>query len=377
MNTNSTSRILFSTLLVAGALVGPAMASVTADQAVLTLTNSASGNALVVLARGADGSLGSSRSIDLGGKGLESGDVDDQGALRVVGDKVLAVNPGSDTIAVLSTKGGQLRPVAGSPFPSGGQTPISIAASGDVVYVANQAPMGAPNITGFRLATDGGLKPIPGSTIMLAKGLGAAQVEFAPDGKTLVATSGFQMEGKGLVHSYRLQSDGTLKEAPGSPMSTGVVSGNVGFSWDPKGRRVFVSNFRGSAVVVFDIGSEGGLSRKQTLGNGESAACWTAISSDGHTLYVANFVSNSISTYDVDDAGSLRLLGTVKRRSTSGADTKDLALSPDGRFLYVLGWKARQISAFRIQDRMPVELDGMASPAVVAETGSLKGLVIR
>ena len=102
-----------------------------------------------------------------------------------------------------------------------------------------------------------------------------------------------------------------------------------------------------------------------------------AVSADRRTLYVANFVSNSISTYDVDDAGNLRLLGTVKRRGAQGADTKDLAISPDGQFLYVLGWKARQVSTFRIQDRMPVELEGMASPKVVTESGSLKGLVIR
>ena len=376
MKTNTLSRIAFSVVVLGGALAAPA-ASPTVDQAVLTLTNSASGNALVVLDRAADGGLGAKRTIDLGGKGHESGDIDDQGALRVAGDKILAVNPGSNTIAVLSTSGGQIKPVTGSPFKSGGETPISIAVSGDVVYVANQALTGPPNLTGFRLGMDGGLKPIEGSTITFPKGLGAAQVEFGPDGKTLVATSGFQQDGKGLVHSYRLQSNGTLKESAGSPMSTGTVSGNVGFSWDPMGRRVFVSNFRGSAVVVFDIGMDGSLSRKQTLGNGESAACWTAISADGRTLYVANFVSNSISTYDVDDAGNLRLLGTVKRRGAQGADTKDLAISPDGQFLYVLGWKARQVSTFRIQDRMPVELEGMASPKVVTESGSLKGLVIR
>src|SRR5437773_2105500 len=81
-------------------------------------------------------------------------------------------------------------------------------------------------------------------------GLGPAQVEFSPQGDTLVVTAGFQEAAASAIHSYRVQPDGTLREGPGSPARARSASGDVGFSWDPRGNRVYVSNFRGSAVTV-------------------------------------------------------------------------------------------------------------------------------
>jgi Lactonase, 7-bladed beta-propeller len=80
--------------------------------------------------------------------------MDSQGPLRIHGKHLLAVNPGSDSIAVFEiAPSGVLKPVAGSSFPSGGSHPMSLAVHGDIVYVANQAvpfanPRGAPNVTG-------------------------------------------------------------------------------------------------------------------------------------------------------------------------------------------------------------------------------------
>ena len=39
----------------------------------------------------------------------------------------------------------------------------------------------------------------------------------------------------------------------GSPFVTREISGTVGYSWSADGRRLFVSNFRGSAVTVFSV----------------------------------------------------------------------------------------------------------------------------
>src|SRR5262245_24723584 len=62
-----------------------------------------------------------------GGKGLVGGDIDEQGAIRVHGPYLLAVNPSSDSIAVLRRgNGGQLTPVSGSPFASAGSAPFSV-----------------------------------------------------------------------------------------------------------------------------------------------------------------------------------------------------------------------------------------------------------
>ena len=351
-----------------------------------TINNDTQQNGVAVLEQNADGSLTEvvGSPFPSGGKGLGGGDIDQQGAILIHGDYVLAVNPGSDSIAVFHKgDGGKLIPVAGSPFPSGGPAPLSLTAYESLIYVANQAPpfanaSSAPNITGFRIDDMGKLTPIANSTSAFPASHGPAQVHFGPSGETLAVTSGFQDAATSSVHGYKVLADGTLQEGAGSPAQVTGASGDVGFSWSPSGDRIYVSNFRGSAVAVFDIDkTTGGVKQLGgTNGTQGTAACWTALSSDGKTLYVANFVSNSISTFDVGADGKLTLLGTVQRRvDKSGADTKDMAISKDGKFLYVVGTGAREISTFAIGlDRTPVELPAGKSPLKLGAGQNILGL---
>lgn len=355
---------------------------------VFTINNDAQQNGIVVLQRHEDGSLtevaGSPFTSE--GKGLTGGDIDEQGAIRIHGDHVLAVNPGSDSIAVFRKgSGGRLTLIAGSPFPSGGSTPLGLTVHNDLVYVANQAPpyakaSSAPNITGFRMDQSGKLTPIPESTISYPAGQGPAQAEFSPDGKTLVVTRGFQGDEKASrIHSYKVQADGTLKEGPGSPLQPKGDSGIVGFSWSPASNRIFVSNFRGSSVTVFDVDSAtGGVKQLGgAVGDNEKAACWTAISADGKRLYVGNFVSNSISSYEVKPDGSLTLLGTAKRRGGTKPDTKDLELSKDGQYLYAVASGAKEIAIFKVgANGLLTELPEGKSPFKVATGQNITGLVV-
>jgi 6-phosphogluconolactonase (cycloisomerase 2 family) len=367
----------------------PAMmdAKMAAPAYVYTLNNDAERNAIVAYRQEKDGSLMevSGSPFMTGGKGLTGGDIDEQNAVIVHGSFVLAVNPGSDSIAVLKRDAsGKLVPVKGSPFPSGGQTPLSIAAHRDLVYVANQAapfanPSNMPNLMGFRIDAAGQLTPIANSKIEFAAGRGPAQVEFSPTGDTVAVTSGFQEADGSRIHSFMVQKDGTLKEGPGSPLAPQHASGTVGFSWSPLGNRLFVSNFRGSAVTVFDIDRRTGciVQKGEAFGDEQQAACWTDISTDGKKLYVGNFVSNSISVLDVHDDGSLTLVASIKRRGTMGQkpDTKDIALSHDGRYLYAIGSGMRQVSIFRVGDEgLLTELPAELSPKLIPTGQNTTGL---
>jgi 6-phosphogluconolactonase (cycloisomerase 2 family) len=381
--------LLAATMATVPAMVMAAERTPAGKHYVYTLTNDAKENGVAVFRQGDDGALTqvSDSPFATGGKGLAGGDIDEQGAIRLHGDHVLAVNPGSDTIAVLhKDQNGTLKPVPGSPFPSGGSTPLSLTVHGDLVYVANQAaafakPGSPPNITGFRIDKDGTLKPIEHSTVTFHEGHGPAQIEFSPDGKIIAVTSGFQDEDTSRIHSYKVLDDGTLKEGPGSPLMPKGASGTVGFSWDPSCERLYVSNFRGSAIIVFDIDKKAaGLKQHgDAHGDKEMAACWTVISADGKTLYVANFVSNSISVFDVHADGTLKLLGTAKRRmgnTGDSPDTKDLELSKDGNYLYAVGSSKREIAVFRIgQDRMLTELPQKQSPVNLGRGQNVTGLV--
>lgn len=380
-------RFRFVHFLAALGLMALAAASASASDDmhhIYTINNDPENNGVIVLEQQADGSLKemAGSPVMTGGKGLSGGDIDQQGAIRMAGDFVLAVNPGSHTIAVLmKDKTGMLKPVAGSPFPSGGENPISLSVRGDVVYVVNQAlpfanPRSKPNITGFRLMPDGKLAPIPGSTLTFPVGMGPAQIEFAPTGDAVALTAGFQAENGSVIHGGKLMPSGVIK--PGTPVRPRGASGTVGFSWCPTGDRILVSNFRGSAVTVFDIDPATGSPKQlgDAIGDQEEAACWTAISADGKALYVANFVSNSVSVFDVMENGTLKLLGSVKRRGTpSTPDTKDLVLSADGHYLYALGANSRTLSIFHIgPDRMLTELPEAASPVMLTSGQGLLGL---
>jgi 6-phosphogluconolactonase (cycloisomerase 2 family) len=157
------------------------------------------------------------------------------------------------------------------------------------------------------------------------------------------------------------------------------VSGTVGFSWSADGQYLLVSNFRGSAVTVFSVDAmTAAIARKgRAYANNQGAACWTALSPNGDTLYTANFVSNSVSAYAVKPDGSLVLLGSTPKRKAMGNDTKDLVVSPDGKYLYVVGPIAKQIAVFQIgANRIPRELSVAQSPFTVKSGQWTTGLAL-
>ena len=355
---------------------------------VYTLDNDPQRNSVAVFRRGADGSLmplvGS--PFNAGGRGLVGGNIDEQGAIRMVGKFILAVNPGSDTIAVLEKTSRGLLHVDGSPFPSGGSTPLSLAVHGDMVYVANQAadfasPKSAPNITGFKLMKDGQLMPIAGAMAELPKGMGPAQVEFAAGGRVLVATAGFQADGGdgSRIYTFRVMPDGALVAGAGSPLKPEGATGTVGFSLSPSGDMAFVSTFKPSGVTAFSIDPATAAIKQvgMPVSNDQRAACWTQLTKDGRTLYVGNFVSNSISVYSVMDGGKLTLLGSIPRRGTMDKDTKDIALTPNGDYLYAVGSGERQVSIFKVEaNHLLTELPVGQSPVTLPTGQNITGLLV-
>ncbi len=348
---------------------------------IYALDNDGNSNGVVILNRLADGTLTEMMGspVPTRGKGLvvpHGGDLDSQGPLRIHDKHLLAVNPGSDSITVFEiAPSGGLKAVAGSPFPSGGSHPMSLAVHGDLVYVANQAvpfanPASAPNVTGFRLDKAGRLTPIAGSTIEFPPGEGPAQVEFNRAGTVLAVTAGFQSDGS--VRSFAVQSNGLLKEGFGSPFQAdraSGLSGTVGFSWTADGRRIMVTNFRGSAIRVFsidpqtaDLALEGA-----PYSNQQRAMCWAVLGPDGKTLYVSNYVTNNVSVFSIGADGMLHLIGNSapKRHSNSSVpDSKELLVSPDGKYLYLIGPIATEIAIFSLvpKDRVPQELPEALSP---------------
>jgi 6-phosphogluconolactonase len=319
--------------------------------------NTAGANTVAGFTRNADGSLtplpGS--PFQVGGAGLAAG-LPSQDAVKFAdhGRYLLAVDPGSNQVSVESVGWhGSLTPVPGSPFPSGGVEPNSIAVSGDLVYVSN---LGSPNYTGFRLTPWGQLQPIPNSTVTLPSADNTGDIVLNNDGTKLIgAVIGGTVPGSSFINSYRVNWNGTLTAAAGSPFAAQGL-GAFGSEFSPiNPDQLFVSNAHNGAglgtVSAFNDSYDGTLS---SIGNSpvadlQTAPCWLAVSHDGQRLYALNTGTGSVSSYSIAPDGDLTLLASTPLSTPVGAVTgTDVTVSNDDRTLYVNEAKAGTVAAFAI-----------------------------
>ena len=83
---------------------------------------------------------------------------------------------------------------------------------------------------------------------------------------------------------------------------------------------------------------------------GEIANCWVALSPDQRTLWAANALSSSISSFDVGGDGSARLRNVTAYKDESELlFFSDLAVSGDGKTLFQLVGNKGQVLVFDIE----------------------------
>ena len=193
-----------------------------------TISNAAAGNELVVYSRADDGTLTPAGSIPAGGLGTGAG-LASQGAVTLTDDghTVLAVNPGSNSVAAFHVR--HHWPTLLNTAPSGGIRPVSVAVDKKLVYVLNKNNAALATVSGFRLDKDG-LTAIPGSTRLLNAGAtDAAQVKFTPNGDTLVVTG----RSSNKIDTFAVGEDGLLASLKTFDVAPGGTP--FGFDFDNKG----------------------------------------------------------------------------------------------------------------------------------------------
>ena len=307
---------------------------------VFTLTNSTSGNAVQAYNRSSDGSLSPIGTFSTGGLGTGTG-LGNQGALALTPghEQLIAVNPGSDTVALLRVLPHALK--LKDVVASGGVKPISVTIHDDLVYVLNAGG----SISGFELRGYH-LQAIADSTRLLsgAASPGAAQVSFSPDGGVLLVTE----KNTNLIDSYVVNGDGTATD-PTPQASSGSTP--FGFAFGPSGRAYVSEAFGGapglSAVSSYNVASAGALSVvTASLQDTQSAACWVVVTNDERFAYTTNTGSGNVSSFAIAANGSLTLLSAVA--GTTGAGPIDMALTSGDGFLYTLDSGAHSISGFAV-----------------------------
>jgi 6-phosphogluconolactonase (cycloisomerase 2 family) len=258
---------------------------------------------------------------------------------------LFAVNAGSNEISVLRVEKSGL--VLVDKVGSGGIRPISLTVHEDLLYVLNEG--GTPNITGFTVADDGTLTPLPGSTRPLIGGAGAdpAQVGFSDDGSLLVVTE--KMGNR--LDTYTVSADG-LPSAPIPNPSNGLTP--FGFA------------FRGGVLVVSEafaaMPNQGKASSYNAAPSGtlsvisgsvpdfQTAACWVVITNNGKLVFVSNTGSSAISSYQLGGGGALSLIESVAGNTGPGSAPIDMALSNSSRFLYVNDNGLQMVHSFAVNN---------------------------
>ncbi len=269
---------------------------------------------------------------------------------------LFAVNAGSDSIAVFRINDdGSLNPVDGSPFPSGGSDPDSLALNGNILFVTNQSSDFArpstslPNYTTMRVERNGYLVPTDDDTndtsrpyqtkVSVAAGSAPSQAYFAQDSGILF---GADFLG-GLIEHFRVDGQGKLHTLPplalpASEFGASVPRLPLGLWSNPRQPVLYVGYVTANKIGVYRYNENGALKFLRTVPNAGQGICWIRVNKSGTRLYTTDTTTNQVSVYDSTDAENPVEIQTLTLAGV-GNDFQ-LSLSEDGRSLYVLSQRA-------------------------------------
>jgi 6-phosphogluconolactonase (cycloisomerase 2 family) len=337
-------------------LFGPVPCQVIAQRetrnTVYVESNDPNGNAIFAFSRASDGSLtplpGS--PFPTGGLGLTPTfnlgpfDSDQEVILNPSGSMLFAVNGGSDSISVFQVNNdGSLSAVAGSPFSSGGSSPVSVGLAHDTLCVVNQDEdpghpgQFLPNYTSFHVGPTGKLTPVPNSTITVDAGSSPSQALTSASGRLLF---GADFLG-GLLRSFNIASNGRLTVSAAQPLPPSLFEGTgaspfpLGLALNPKHNLLYVGLVTINQVAVYSYDNSGALNFLCAVPDSGHGVCWLLTNRQGTTLYASNTGDPSISVFDIrHDAANPIEIQKVNMVSSGGCF--QFALDSSDRFLHVV-----------------------------------------
>ena len=311
------------------------------------LDNPAAQNSISVYTRLSDGSLRFTSDTAIGGRGTGS-PLGSQGSLIRAGDRLFAVDGGSDQISVVGIHDGALTPRGA--YSSRGALPVSVTYRDGFLYVVNSGSASEPaNVVGFTVSESGALAPIPGADVTLSAAQpGPAQVAISPDGSTLAVTE----KATNIIDTFRVAANGSLSGRVSAPSNAATP---FGFSFNPRQSREIVVADAGngpgtSAVSAYRVGEHGAIALSAPIADHQTAACWLVITANGEFAYATNAGSGTISGYRIAPNGHIALLNDTGVTASTGPTTHplEMAFSPNDQYLYALDAGTQTLSAFAI-----------------------------
>lgn len=324
--------------------------------AAFAMTNRAANNQVVAFRRAADGTLTEAKAYSTGGNGIGV-DFDTQGGLTLSADHryLYACSPGSDSVTVFAVNGATLNLIQQV---YAGDEPLSITFSRSLAYVLDGSVAGN-GVTGFTVGGDGKLTPIPDSFRDLSSPIAVpGEVLFSPDGRNVIVT------GKvgSIIDVFNVRSDGRLSK-PVQNASFGPRPFAAAFRND--GRLLVLESglptLNNAGVSSYDLLRQGGTLSVITGSekNGQTDGCWIVITNDQAYAYTANFVSGTISSFSLGSDGTVSLINGSAAFSGLTSQPTDLAFDTDTRYLYNLLRGTGGVAGYRVETNGSLTLLGV------------------
>jgi 6-phosphogluconolactonase (cycloisomerase 2 family) len=263
---------------------------------------------------------------------------DQEVVINPAGTILYAVNGHTNSIAAFTVnRDGTLTTIAGSPYPSGGQDPVSIGLSGTFLVVANKnldphqdVDSDVPNYTTFSVKRNGGLRMNSGSTFDLTRASGPSQAAVSGRARLVFGLELFTSR----ITSYSYDKNGLLAEVSSiDPTTTGGAF--LGEILHPTQRVLYAGLLTTKELGVYSFDDAGNISFVQAVPNEGIDICWLRLNAAGTRLYSSESVTNTITVYDTSDTLNPVQIQHVNLNAADGP-VINIELDPTETFLYAL-----------------------------------------
>ncbi|KAG8887697.1 hypothetical protein FRB99_004212, partial [Tulasnella sp. 403] len=321
----------------------------TAAGAAYFINNDGTRNSVIASQIASDGTLTPGNAIYAGGSGSHLNTTDpnagdplaSQGSVVVSGNYLYTVNAGSNTAVMFA-----INPAApteltmiGQPVPTGGEFPVSIAASqSGQVCVLNGGAIA--NVNCFKADPTNGLVAVPNSIRSLPlnqttppqpQGT-ASQVAFNQDGTLLLAAIKGVPPGFGWIASWIVAQDGTLSQD-----YVRNVGGYRPFSITPipGTKSIFDADPSAGGYNVWDFGQTPATWKNTTI-PGQMVNCWSAYSPVTKSYFLVDAGLSLVSEISLDASLSGTLVKQYQLPTGSATIDGEVGTIAGADYLYVL-----------------------------------------
>ncbi len=237
---------------------------------------------------------------------------------------------------------------------------IAVEPSGRFAYVANQL---GNSVSGYSIdASTGKLTSLGAAT---PAGSGSRSVTVSPSGK-FAYVANYNSDN---VSVYSIDSSTgvlTLIDADGATagIQSAITAGNGpnSITIDPAGRFAYVASYFSNAISAFSINADTGALTALNFVDpaiaiiGGLVPFSVTVDPTGKFVYVANYSSNDVTAYNINNTtGLLTPLTDVDAITVgnqlsiaTGSNPRSVTLDPSGKFAYVANWFSNNLTAFTV-----------------------------